>query len=259
MHSLDCSASMVIYNNTPDMIRNAAVSFLDTDCSVQLSIVDNSPTPALRPVFEDLPIEYHYYGENAGYGRGHNWAIRSVQDSRYHLILNPDIIVAPSTIKTLTAFMDKNADIGMVCPKVLNEDGTIQPLNKRYPTVCDLFARRFLPKRMRGLIEKRLAWYETRDIGYEIIHDVEFMTGCFMFCRTCVLKTVGGFDERYFMYFEDCDLGQKFQNAGFRTVYYPNATVTHLWERASHKSIKMTWVLIVNMVRYFNKWGWKWW
>lgn len=257
MNSLDCTASIVIYDNPSDMIRCAAVSFLDTDCTVQLTIVDNSPTPALHSVFEDLSVEYHFYDENAGYGRGHNWAIQRVQNSRYHLILNPDIVVAPSTIKTLTEFMDENADIGMVCPKVLNPDGSIQPLNKRYPTVFDLFARRFLPKCLHGLLEKRLSWYETRDIGYEIVHDVEFMTGCFMFCRTDVLKAVNGFDERYFMYFEDCDLGQKFQNAGFRTVYYPHATVMHLWERASHKSVKMAWVLIVNMVRYFNKWGWK--
>ncbi|GAB7027941.1 glycosyltransferase family 2 protein [Geotalea toluenoxydans] len=257
MKSLDSTASIVIYDNPRNMVRNAAASFLGTDCAVQLTIVDNSPTPALRSVFEDLPVEYHFNDENVGYGRGHNWAIQRVQNSKYHLILNPDIVVSPFTIKTLTEFMDNNPDIGMVCPKVLNRDGSIQHLNKRYPTVFDLFARRFLPKRFHVVLEKRLAMYETRDIGYETVHDVEFMTGCFMFCRTSVLKSVGGFDERYFMYFEDCDLGQKFQNVGYRTVYYPHATVTHLWERASHKSIKMMWVLIVNMVRYFNKWGWR--
>jgi GT2 family glycosyltransferase len=255
----ECTASMVIYNNPPEMIRDAVFSLLNTTRSVQLTIVDNSPAPALRSVFGDLSIKYHLYGENAGYGRGHNWAIRSMQNSKYHLILNPDIIVAPPTIQILAAFMDQNPDIGMVCPKVLNEDGSIQPLNKRYPTVFDLFARRFFPKILQGLFKRRLISYETRDVGYETIHDVEFMTGCFMFCRTKVLEEVGGFDERYFMYFEDCDLGRKFQNAGSRTVYYPHATVTHLWERASHKSIKMAWVLITNMVRYFNKWGWKWW
>ncbi len=154
--------------------------------------------------------------------------------------------------------MDRNPDIGITCPKVLNEDGSIQLLNKRYPTVYDLFIRRFLPQKLHGMFKNRLAWYETRDIGYETIHDVEFMSGCFMFCRTDVLKTLGGFDDRYFMYFEDCDLGQKFQKAGYRTVYFPDATVTHLWERASHKSLKMACVLIVNMFRYFNKWGWKW-
>jgi GT2 family glycosyltransferase len=259
MHSFDCTASIVIYNNPPEMIRRAAESFLSCSLNVELHIIDNSLTEALKSYIVDVPFKYHFYGSNAGFGQGHNLIINKGLNSRYHIIINPDIIITPSTIESLYSFLNKNPDIGMVCPKVLNEDGSIQPLNKRYPTVFDLFVRRFLPKRLHGLLEKRIAWYETRDIGYETIHDVEFMPGCFMFCRTRVLETVGGFDERYFMYFEDCDLGQKFQNAGYRTLYYPHSTVTHLWERASHKSIKMTWVLIVNMVRYFNKWGWKWW
>jgi len=259
MKSLDCTASLVVFNNEPRMINRAAASFLSCSLATELHIVDNSPTPALKSSFSNLPVNYHFYGSNAGYGQGHNLVIKEELGSRYHVIINPDIVIESSTIESLCAFMDQNPDIGMVCPKVLNEDGSVQPLNKRYPTVMDLFARRFLPKVLRGVLDKRLAWYETRDIGYETVHDVEFMTGCFMFCRTRVLKAVDGFDGRYFMYFEDCDLGQKFQNSGHRTVYYPHATVTHMWERASHKSIRMTWVLIVNMVRYFNKWGWKLW
>ena len=257
MQSFNCSASMVIYNNPSEMIRNAAVSILETDCHVQLIIVDNSPTPALQPVFEDIPVEYHFYGGNAGYGRGHNWAIQKVQNSKYHLISNPDIIVAPSAIKTLTAFMEQNPDIGMVCPKILNEDGSIQFLNKRYPKVFDLFARRFIPKIFHHLIQKRLDRFEMKDVGYEDICDVECISGCFMFCRTEVLKSVGGFDDRYFMYFEDFDLSRKIQQAGYRTVYYPQARVTHLWERASHKSMKMTLIHIKSAIKFFNKWGWK--
>lgn len=255
---LDCTASMVVYENLPEMVRNAASSFLESGCSVQLTIIDNSPTPKLRIAFNGLPILYHFNGKNLGYGRAHNLGILYSQPSKYHVILNPDIVIPHGTINSLVRYMDDDPNIGLVCPKVLNEDTSIQPLNRRYPTIFDLFIRRFLPKRLHSLLEKRLSWYETRDIGYEKPHDVEFMTGCFMFCRTSVLITVGGFDGRYFMYFEDCDLGRKFQNAGFRTVYYPCVTVTHLWERASHKRIKMTWVFIINMVRYFNKWGWKW-
>jgi GT2 family glycosyltransferase len=254
---LDCTASIVIYNNPPEMIRNAIKSFLSCSLNYTLHVIDNSPTQALKSSLVDLPVKYHFYGSNAGYGRGHNRVIEECLESKYHVIINPDIIIAPETIETLSCYMDENPDIGMVSPKVLNEDGSIQHLNKRYPTVFDLFARRYFPKSLHSLLKKRFAKYETRDIGYDTIHDVEFMTGCFMFCRTSVLQSVGGFDERYFMYFEDCDLGQKFQNAGYRTVYYPSASVTHLWERASHKSIRMTWVLIVNMVRYFNKWGWR--
>ena len=72
-----------------------------------------------------------------------------------------------------------------------------------------------------------------------------------------VADQVGLWDEKYFMYFEDCDLGRKIQQYGYRTVYYPNARVLHHWERASYKNLRMTIIHIVNMCRYFNKWGWK--
>lgn len=66
----DCTASMVIYKNPPSMVRNAAESFLNTDCSVALpTVVDNSPTDALRVAFDGLTLNYHFRGENAGYGR----------------------------------------------------------------------------------------------------------------------------------------------------------------------------------------------
>jgi len=254
---LNCSASIVIYNNPPEMIRNAAESFLSCSLSNELHVIDNSPTQALNSSLIDLPIKYHYYGLNAGYGRGHNKALCECSESKYHVIINPDVVIAPTTIEVLSRYMDDNPDIGMVSPMVLNEDGTIQHLNKRYPTIFDLFARRFIPKTLHFLIEQRLDRYEMKDIGYVDICDVECISGCFMFCRTEILKAVCGFDDRYFMYFEDFDLSRKIQNIGFRTVYNPHATVTHLWERASHKSIKMTWIHIQSAFKYFNKWGWK--
>jgi GT2 family glycosyltransferase len=258
MNSIDCTASVVVYNNSSEMIKNTIDNLCSCSKNIEVHISDNSETQALKPHIIYMNVKYRYNGFNAGYGRGHNMAIEKCSESKYHIIINPDIIISPKTIEALSEFLDDNHDIGMICPKVLNEDGSIQPLNKRYPTVFDLFVRRFLPKRLHGLLEKRLAWYETRDIGYETIRDIEFMSGCFMFCRTNALKAVGGFDDRFFMYFEDADLSRKIQHVGYRTVYYPHANITHLWERASHKSIKMTWVFIENMIRYFNKWGWKW-
>ncbi len=257
MKSLDCTASIVIYNNSPEMIRKAIESFLSCPLDVELQIVDNSPTDSLKSSLYNLPVRYHLNGSNAGYGRGHNKAIGECSESKYHIIINPDIIIVPSAIELLSRFMNDNPDIGMVSPKVLNEDGTIQQLNKRYPTVFDLFARRFIPKSLHYLIQPRLDRYEMKDVGYDDICDVECISGCFMFCRTEVLKKVGGFDDRYFMYLEDFDLSRKVQQAGYRTVYYPHATVTHLWERASHKSLKMTWVHIQSAIKYFNKWGGK--
>ena len=254
----DCTASMVIYKNHPEVIRNTAISFLDTDFSVHLTIVDNSPTTDLRFAFDGLPVSYHSYGKNVGYGRAHNLAIFQVKTSKYHLVLNPDILLPPGTIRSLITFMENNPDVGMVCPRILNEDGSDQYLNKRYPSVMDFFIRRFMPHLFDPLFRRRLDHYEMRDVGYEETCDVEVMTGAFMLCRTDVLKAVAGFDPRYFLYLEDFDLSRKFQQNGFRTVYCPEAAVIHYWTRESHKNIRMTMIFIVSMCRYFNKWGWKW-
>jgi GT2 family glycosyltransferase len=212
----------------------------------------------LESLFSDFAsVDYHHYGKNIGYGRAHNWGVKHSKESRYHLIMNPDIIITPGAIENLVGFMDKNQDVGMTCPRILNEDGSDQYLNKRYPSVADLFSRRFVPGILNPLVERRMYRFEMKDVGYDHVCDVEYMTGAFMFCRTAVLRAVGGFDPRYFMYFEDCDLGRKMQQYGYRTVYYPNARVIHHWERASYKDLRMTIIHIANMCRYFNKWGWK--
>ena len=142
--------------------------------------------------------------------------------------------------------MDESPDVGMVCPRVLNEDGTDQFLNKRYPSVLDLFIRRFSPRFLHPLLKKRMDHYEMRDVGYDTICDVEVMSGAFMFCRTEVLKALAGFDPRYFLYFEDFDLSRKFQQLGYRTAYYPNSTVIHSWKRAAHINLRMTLIFIAN-------------
>lgn len=256
---LDCTASMVVYRNPPGMVKKAATTFLDTGSSCRLTIFDNSPTSDLESVFNGMRVAYHFnQGENIGYGKAHNWAFSHSEPSRYHLIFNPDIIIPSGAIKGLIEFMDLNLDVGVVCPKILNEDGSTQYSNRRHPTVLDLFLRRFLPGRLKPFFKKRMDLYEMKDYGYDTLCDPQFLTGCFMFCRTSVLKQIGGFDPRYFLHFEDADLTGKFQENGSRTVYYPNVSITHLWERAPHKSLKMAFVLIVSGIRYFNKWGWKW-
>ncbi len=254
----DCTASMVIYKNPPSMVRNAAESFLNTDCSVALTVVDNSPTDALRVAFDGLTLNYHFRGENAGYGRAHNRAIFSAEPSKCHLVINPDVLIPRGTVRTLLRFMEGHPDVGMVCPRILNADGTDQYLNKRYPNVLDLFLRRFVPDALHPPMKHRLDRYEMRDVGYDQACDVEVMSGAFMLCRTRVLKEVCGFDPRYFLYFEDFDLSRKFRQAGFRTVYCPEVSVTHYWSRGAHKSMRMTLIFMISMHRYFSKWGWKW-
>jgi GT2 family glycosyltransferase len=254
---LDCIASVILYKNPPEMIENVISSFLDTTLNVKLYIIDNSPTP-LPLSLENRPAFYHYAGQNLGYGKAHNWSIQRCEPSKYFLILNPDVIISKGVIEELSQYLDRNPEVGMVCPRVLNGDQTLQYLNKQQPNLMDLFLRRFyIHNRMFAFIKKRLDHYEMRDIGYDNIHKVPFMTGAFMFCRAQVLKKVGGFDPRFFMYFEDADLSRKFQNEGYTTIYYPYVNITHLWKRESRKSLKMAFVFMISGMKYFHKWGWK--
>jgi len=110
---------------------------------------------------------------------------------------------------------------------------------------------------MLDLLKRRLDHYEMRDVGYQDIYEVPFMTGAFMFCRADVLKKVGGFDPRFFMYFEDADLSRKFQEEGCKTVYYPYVNITHLWQREAQKRLIMALVFMISGMKYFHKWGWK--
>ena len=155
--------------------------------------------------------------EISGYGENHNFNLQRAQ-GRYFVIMNSDMIINSNVFLCLSDFMNKHDDIGIVSPKILNADGTIQGSNKRYPTIYDLLLRRFLPKTFQQLFKRRLDYYEMRDIGYDHIYDVPFLDGSFMFCRTDLLKKVGGFDPEYFLYFEDVDLCRRVQRT-HRTVY----------------------------------------
>jgi GT2 family glycosyltransferase len=254
---LDCIASVVLYKNPPEMIEDVISSFLDTKLNVKLYIVDNSPT-RLSLSLEKRPAFYHYDGQNLGYGKAHNWSIQRCEPSKYFLILNPDVIISKGVIEELSQYLDRNPEVGMVCPRVLNKDNTLQYLNKRQPNLTDLFLRRFYVNGgMFGVLKRRLDHYEMRDVGYRDIHEVPFMTGAFMFCRTHILKKVGGFDPRFFMYFEDADLSRKFQDEGYKTIYYPYVNITHLWQRESQKRLRMALVFMISGMKYFHKWGWK--
>ena len=76
-----------------------------------------------------------------------------------------------------------------------------------------------------------------------------------MFMRMSVLKSVGGFDERFFLYLEDTDLSRRIGNVA-KTIYDPSVAVIHEHQKGSYKSSRLMWVHIQSAVRYFNKWGW---
>jgi GT2 family glycosyltransferase len=258
------SVSIVTFNSGAVIGRCLAslAASLDPNQPVDVTVVDNGSTDdTLEVVTAFVPripsgmqLRLVRSPENLGYGRAHNLVIAGVTE-RHHVICNPDIIFRENTLKKLGEYLDEHPDVGIVCPAVLNEDLTPQHLNKRLPTVLDLFLRRFLPKVLTPIFRQRLDRYEMKDVGYEREVDVPFVSGAFLFCRAEALRRVGGFDPRYFLYFEDVDLSRSVQRAGFRTVFLPTTSVVHLWARAAHKSPRIALAFIRNGLRYFGKWG----
>lgn len=140
-------------------------------------------------------------------------------------------------------------------PKVLYPDGSNQYLCKLLPAPIDLMLRRFLPGPWKGLARKRAASYELRFLDSDAPAYVPSLSGCFMFVRRSVLDSVGGFDERFFLYMEDVDLCRRMLSVS-RLLYWPGVTVEHVHQMGSYRSRKLLLLHIRSAIRYFNKWGW---
>ncbi|RKP59415.1 glycosyltransferase [Pararobbsia silviterrae] len=202
---------------------------------------------------------------NVGYGAGHNLAL-PYADGAFHLVLNPDVELGADTLTRAFAFFERHADIGLIAPRVVGDHGQIEYLCRREPSVLTLFVRGFLPRRLRAPFAARLARYEMRDrIGPrgELLGDASDMleppiiSGCFMLFRTAVLKQVGGFDPRYFLYFEDYDLSLRVGTVT-RIAYVPDVEIVHSGGGAAKKGRAHIKMFVASAFRFFSRFGWRW-
>ncbi|MCB2306044.1 glycosyltransferase family 2 protein [Clostridium estertheticum] len=248
------SASVVTYNNGEE-IENVLLSLQNSSIIDQLEVyvMDNNSNDNTKKIVENKfpKVKLIKSNENVGFGAGHNQVI-SIVDSTYHLLVNPDITFEPSVIEGLSKYMDENPDVVIVSPKILNHDGTEQYLPKLNPKIRYFLGGRF--EKYGGIFKKWRSEYTRSNETFTGPEDIEFCTGCFMFIRTSNLKQVGGFDERYFLHFEDADLARMMKQKG-RVVFNPDYEVNHLWKRDNVKSRKVFIIALHSMFKYFRKWG----
>ena len=252
------NTAIIAYENPLLMLQASVGSVLaEKDVLNRLILVDNSPTQRRREAFEEL-VEYIHTGKNLGFGKANNIAMqKSIEDGvPYHLLVNPDIYFEKGVIEALLAYMDANPDVGLVMPKVVYPDGSIQHLCKLMPTPFDLIGRRFFGwGPFRKYVDRRNERFELHCSGYNREMDVPILSGSFMMLRTSVLEEVGLFDERFFMYLEDFDLCRRVGEVS-RTAYYPKVSVTHEYEKGSYFNRRLFRYHVVSALKYFNKWGW---
>lgn len=258
MYKLACG--IVTYKSDPEMVAHTIRSLRESFPPIHITVIDNNSgeeyLEELRPRIPGVNILSTHH--NGGYGYGHNIGIKNAPPCEYYLIMNPDVFVKNGAIERLIHFMDENPNYGLASPKVLNPDGSLQHLNKRLPTLFDLFSRRFFSSRMKqiGWIKRKMGRYIMLDIGYESVAEIPFVSGCFMFYRKNVLDRAGLFDEDFFMYLEDTDLSRRTGEIS-KNVFVPEAVIIHQWSRSAHHKWKFTWIMIRSVIHYFRKWGWK--
>jgi len=248
------TASVVAFHTPLEELRRLTDCVLKSPAKV-FFIIDNSSNDSLRECAALSDRIVYIHSDNLGFGSGHNIAIRKAMElgAQYHAVINPDVCWSCPVLEELEQFMDTRPDCGLVMPKVLYPDGRTQYLCKLLPTPMNLFVRRFLP--FKSYREKHDARFELHAMGYDRIMEIPSLSGCFMFMRVDVLRKVGGFDERFFMYAEDLDLCRRIGMVS-KTMFYPNVAICHAYEKGSYKSWKLLKYHICSVVKYFNKWGW---
>ena len=252
----DIVASIVAFQNDKGVLRKAIDSFRNTTLNVYLYVVDNSPDDRLRSICSDENIEYVFNKQNLGFGAGHNIALKKMAgQAKYALVLNPDVYFDAGTLEKLKDFMDQHPDVGLVMPKILYPDGSLQYLCRLLPDPMDMMIRKANMRIVDRLFKQKKERYELQRGDYTKQMDVPYLSGCFMLIKESIFSRVGMFDERFFLYFEDIDLSRRIHQS-FRTVYYPQAVAYNGYQRSSYKDIGLLRHHVISGIRYFNKWGW---
>jgi GT2 family glycosyltransferase len=272
---VDLSVSIVLHNSPLALLCGTVQSL---QCSAQCAhdtgnlgrvtvwLVDNASDVGYRralgeelarwPQSELFNVHYVPQSHNRGFGVGHN-AVLPLLTSDLHLVLNPDVELQDDTLRVGLTALQQGDDVVLLSPRVFGGKGEQEFLCKRYPSLLVLLLRGFAPAGVRRLFQRQLASYEMRDLcSGEAPVDVDIASGCFMLMRSAALRAVRGFNEAYFLYFEDFDLSLRIATQG-RLVFDPRMRIVHHGGYAASKGRAHLKYFIRSGILFFNRHGWR--
>jgi len=173
-----------------------------------------------------------------GFGANHNQAFKFAKGA-YFCVLNPDIRMAESPFLPLLECLN-DASVGAVAPMILGPSGSVEDSARRFPTVNKLWGKLFRKK-----------W--TSDYALQTTPvDVDWAAGMFLLFANSVFERLKGFNERYFLYYEDVDICARLHLAGLRVVVCPACKVVHHAQRSSHRKLKYLRWHLGSMLRFLS-------
>ncbi|MGM0258455.1 glycosyltransferase [Enterococcus sp. AZ102] len=258
VYEYDISISIVAYHSQKDIKKAVETieKYTSQNISKKIFILDNGNTPQEYSdiIKNNVDVAYINLKDNLGFGKAHNYLLNK-ENSRYHLILNPDVYFEEDVFSKLIVEMEQmpqNEKIVLV-PKITDESNQLQMVYREHITLIDIIVRVLYSKFK--IFKKRYNKHTLTNQNYERNFEVPFAQGSFLFMHTEFFNELKGFDDRYFMYLEDADLCKRIWKEHGKIIYCANTTVVHKWEKGSHKNLKLANYHINSMIKYFKKWG----
>ena len=194
---------------------------------------------------------------NVGFGHGYNLGFQHARGT-YILVNNPAKLLAPDAVETMVTAMERDPSIGILAPKLVYDDGVVRDSYRSFPRSFDVFIKR---SPLRSLFPRRMRHYLQSDRNPSVAGDADWVAGGCLMIRKDLCEQLGGFDERFFLFFEDTDFCRRCWNAGKRVVYFPAARGTDRKSRLSEGGVlslftkRTARIHLVSAVKYFWKWA----
>jgi GT2 family glycosyltransferase len=230
--------SIIIVNwNTQDLLDRCLKAIYSTlsSLSAEVIVVDNASTDGTQDfVRRDYPqVKLIVNKQNLGFARANNQGLRLAQ-GRYHLLLNTDAFVHQGALKTMVRFMDEQPEAGAAGCRLYYEDGSLQRSCTSFPTLSTELWQAFWLDRLFPASptfgKYWMTYWEFNDT-----REVDSIIGAFMMLRPEAISEVGGFDPGFFMYSEEVDLCYRLKQRGWKVMFTPKATATHIWGGTSKR------------------------
>jgi GT2 family glycosyltransferase len=173
--------------------------------------------------------------EPASFARNQN-ALAAASSSRYLLVLNPDCVVRPGAVPRLVSFAEEHPRAGIVGPRLLETDGTLQRSRRRFPTVTGTLVRRTPLRLLTRNLEAAQSDHYLADVPLGPVR-CDWMLGACLLVRRAMLEEIGGFDEGFPMYGEDIELQYRAMRAGWERWYVPDAVAVHEYQRVIDRTL----------------------
>jgi hypothetical protein len=225
------SAVLVNYNAGREL-RRALQSIADelADTRWEAVVVDNASTDGSGAVVSEFApwARLVHNDENVGFARGMNQGLAATTGALV-LLMNPDCRLGTGAVRALSEELARFPHCAIVGPRILNPDGSVQGSARGDPDMLTgLFGRSTLLRRLfPSLAVSRRNVIAAEPLASDASVAVDWLSGACMLARRDALNRVGGFDERYFLYWEDADLCRRLRAQGFEVRYVPAATAVH--------------------------------